>query len=192
MRNGSVLAAVAISTSIFVLAATRYTLPDRPPLAHTGGFGEKTCQECHNDNPLNDPGGMLRLSGIPGSYEAGHAYTLNILLARKDLGRAGFEIAARVAEGPQAGHQAGKFEASDERVNVADSVVGSFGPVQYARHTAAGSSANSDTTHWTVKWTAPAAGTGAVVFHLVGNAGNDDNSPMGDYIYSTSAKTLPR
>ena len=169
-----------------VALATLPVLPDRAPLAHTGGFGERTCQECHSDNQLNDPGGRLEISGMPGIYDPGRSYELTVRLGRRDLGRAGFELAVRVAEGARAGHQAGTLEAIDARVNVADTTRAEFGPVQYARHTLAGSSATSDTTQWTVKWTAPAAGTGAVILHLVGNAGNDDNSPMGDYIYSTS------
>jgi hypothetical protein len=160
-------------------------LPDRPPLAHTGGFGERTCQECHTDNPLNAAGGTLQLSGLPAIYDAGKPYTLTVRLVRKDLGRGGFELAARVSEGPRSGHQAGALEAVDDRVNVTDSSRAEFGSIEYARHTRAGSTATSDTTQWDVKWTAPAAGTGAVILHIVANAGNDDNSPLGDYIYST-------
>jgi hypothetical protein len=182
---------IIVSAAPLTAFAAGSVLPDRPPLAHTGGFGERTCQECHTDNPLNDPVGQLELTGMPEAYQPRRAYSLVVRLIRKDLGRAGFELATRVAQGGLTGHQAGKLEATDTRVNVADSTPADFGPVQYARHTREGSAVTSDTTQWTVKWTAPAAGMGAVILNLVANAGNDDNSPLGDYIYSKTITARP-
>ncbi len=44
--------------------------------------------------------------------------------------------------------------------------------------------------HWRIRWTAPAHPRGAVVFHLAANAANDDESPLGDFIY-TMTLTVP-
>src|SRR5690606_8758969 len=52
-------------------AGVRLPYPDRPPPAHTGGFGEPTCQQCHFDAPLNDPGGALYVEGLPERYTPG-------------------------------------------------------------------------------------------------------------------------
>ena len=189
--NARALAVVGIAVTPLLALAALPVLPDRPPLAHTGGFGERTCQECHTDNPLNDPAGQLELIGMPEAYQPRRHYSLVIRLIRKDLGRAGFEMATRVAQGGLTGHQSGKLESTDARVNIADSTRSDFGPVQYARHTREGSSVASDTTQWTVQWTAPGPRMGAVMLNLVANAGNDDNSPLGDYIYSKTVTSRP-
>jgi hypothetical protein len=46
---------------------------------------------------------------------------------------------------------------------------------------------------WTMEWTAPSTGAGPVQFNVAANASNNDDSPLGDFIYmkmvrSTSAK----
>jgi hypothetical protein len=178
---GLVLVVAAFGWSLTVL-------PDRPPLAHTGGFGEPTCLECHFDDPINDKGGVFTLAGVPDRYEPGKSYPITVRLGRKEIARGGFELSTRIAEGPSAGHQAGRLEATDNRVNLADSTRADVGAVQYARHNRAGSDVGkTDTLEWVVKWTAPASAAGAVIFHAAGNAANDDNSPLGDYIYTTTA-----
>ena len=109
-------------------------------------------------------------------------------LARAQLRRGGFELTARLADGVRAGVQAWSLEPVDDRVNVADTVVGSYGAVRYARHTRAGSlPGTADTVQWSVRWTAPT--TGSVVFQVAANAGNDDGSPLGDYVYVATLNT---
>ena len=130
----------------------------------------------------------MAILGIPSTYQPGASYQFAVRLARAQLKRGGFELTARLADGVHAGAQAGSLEPIDDRVNVADTVVGSYGAVRYARHTHAGSlPTNADTVQWSVRWTAPTSGS--VVFHVAANAGNDDNSPLGDYIYVAKLNT---
>lgn len=173
---------VAIAPPLFL--PIRY--PDRPPLAHTGGFGEPTCQQCHFGAPLNAPGGTLTLEA-PDRYEPGGTYQLRVELQRPAMGRAGFQLAARYSEGARAGHQAGDLRATSDRLEVVmDST-----SIQYAQHRHAGSALSKPgNASWTIDWTAPGV-PGPVVFHLVGNAANDDASEFGDYIYADSARVLP-
>ena len=188
-RAAAGLALLTVAFSPVAYQNADLNLPNRPPLAHTGGFGEPTCAECHFGNSMNEPGGALSLAGLPEEYQPGLTYRISVRLARAELGRGGFELAARVADGPAAGRQAGLLESSDERVNVADSSRADRGVVQYARHTQVGSERGElDTLQWAINWTAPAAGTGAVIFHVAANAANDDNSPLGDFIYTTTAR----
>jgi hypothetical protein len=44
---------------------------------------------------------------------------------------------------------------------------------------------------WTMEWTAPPAETGAVQFNVAANASNNDDSPLGDYIYVKAARSSP-
>ncbi len=162
---------------------------DGPPPAHTGGFGEPTCRQCHADAGLNEPGGALTLGGVPAGYEPGRAYDLVISLRRAGILRAGFQAAARFAEGGQAGRQAGTLAPGDQRAKIVrDSVTG----VGFVEHSFAGTTVAGDSARWVLRWTAPAASQGPVVFHVAANAANDDDSPLGDFIYTTSLTTSRR
>jgi len=77
--NGTSAALLAVGATVAAARAANY---DGPPVAHTGGFGEPTCQACHQGEPLNAPGGSLRIEGLPQRYEPGRAYTLTMVLRR--------------------------------------------------------------------------------------------------------------
>jgi len=159
-----------------------------PPPAHTGGFGEPTCRACHSDAGLNEPGGTLTLSGAPASYEPGKTYQLDVVLRRAGMLRAGFQLAARFAEGAATGAQAGTFAPADARSIVTwDTLT----QVSYIEHNLAGTALAGDAGHWIVRWTAPATARGPVSFNVAGNAANDDDSPLGDFIYTTAVRVAP-
>jgi len=159
-----------------------------PPPAHTGGFGEPTCRACHSDAGLNEPGGTLTLSGAPASYEPGKTYQLDVVLRRAGMLRAGFQLAARFAEGAATGAQAGTFAPADARSIVTwDTLT----QVSYIEHNLAGTALAGDAGHWIVRWTAPATARGPVSFNVAGNAANDDDSPLGDFIYTTAERVAP-
>lgn len=158
-------------------------LGDRPPPAHTGGFGEPTCHVCHFEGTPNDGRATLELEGLPPVYAPGATYVLTVRLAHPDLRIGGFELSARFADGVATGRQAGTLRALDDRVDVTGLTEL---PVQYARHTAVGVLPDSlGMTHmqWRVEWTAPASG-GTVAFHVATNVANDDASPLGDFVYT--------
>ena len=155
-----------------------------PLPAMTGGFGEKMCATCHFDNPVNDPGGSLRLEGVPASYVAGREYPITISVRHVDAKRAGFELAVRFADGARKGQQAGTLRGPDARTQIVSAPGGS---IQYIQHTKLGSDlAGPNEGRWTISWTAPSPAAGRIVFHVAGNAANDDASPLGDFIYTMS------
>ena len=155
---------------------------DMPPLAHTGGFGEPTCVACHFDFDLNDSSGSIAVDGAPARYAPGTRYRLTITVRQATLKLAGFELAARFASGPDSGKQAGTLIATDDRAGV---TTDSSTRVQYAHHLRSGTTALSPGVgRWTVEWTAPLAGSAPVVIHVVGNAADDNDSPLGDYIFA--------
>lgn len=154
----------------------------QPPLAHTGGFGEPTCQLCHNEFGLNFPGGRLELSGLPAAYEPGRTYRVVVALHSEDMVVAGFQLAARFADG----RPAGILASADARSSVTDST-----GVPYARQAQGGAVPESPRlARWTLEWTAPTAG-GEVRVHAAANSGNGDNSPFGDLIYATERVLAP-
>jgi hypothetical protein len=182
-------AAIGVGLSVAApLAGVRGpSYPDAPPPGMTGGFGEPTCATCHFPPVRPDVAGTLIVRGIPASHRAGAVYEVSIELERPGLERAGFELAARFADGCGSGRQAGQLAGSDAGVAVTEAA-----GVQYAHHTASGSRPPvPGRARWTVRWTAPARGSGAVAFHVVGNAANGDESPLGDHVYAFETTTAP-
>jgi hypothetical protein len=174
--------------SLFVLGPVAIVaFSDGPDAALTGGFGEPTCLQCHDDHAMNDASGKMNLSGIPEMYTPGREYTITVTLARPDLARAGFQLAARFDQGSATGMSAGVLRASDPRTQLIEAT---GGRVIYIEHTLAGSKVEpAGTAEWTFGWTAPEAG-GSVTFHAAGNASNNDRSALGDFIYVTSAHSV--
>ena len=161
---------------------------DQPPLAHTGGFGEPTCLACHFDGELNDSAGSLLIEGVPARYEGGRRYRLTITVRHPELKLAGFELSSRFATGADSGKQAGTLAATDDRAGV---TAEDATRIQYAHHLRSGTTPlSAGIGRWTVEWVAPTAGSGAVVIHVAGNAANDNDSPLGDYIFARSV-TVP-
>jgi hypothetical protein len=156
----------------------------------TGGFGEPSCHVCHLDNPINAPGGSLRVAGIPSSYTAGTTYPITVTLTRDGLRRGGFEIAARFVSGRLKGRQAGAWRPTDARVQTIPSQVDAA--LIFVQHNLAGSlAATRGSNSWTIEWTAPSPAGGPVQFNVAGNATNNDDSPLGDFIYVQSARSTP-
>ena len=171
---------------------------DAPPPAHTGGFGEPTCAACHRGAPLDDATGTLTLAA-PARYAAGEEHVLEVRLARAGMERGGFQLSARFAEGALAGRQAGVLTVLPEADPGAQR--GAKPPVQvlaahdiaFASHTAAGAAlASGGEVRWRVRWRAPAKAAGPVAFHVAANAGNHDDSELGDFVYLASAISRPR
>lgn len=154
-----------------------------PPPAHTGGFGEPTCRECHFDADLNQPGGAVAVTGAPDRYTAGRTYDLAVTLRRAGILRGGFQLAARFADGDSLGRPAGSLASTDARTAL---VWDTTTHVGYIEHTEAGSAVTNATARWSIRWTAPATARGTVVFHVAANAANNDDSPLGDFIYTTA------
>ena len=176
---------------LFVAGCVGVALPvtahlDGPPPAHTGGFGEPTCHECHWEQDLNHPDGALTITGVPDSYVPGQSYRLEITLTRSDIRRGGFQLAARFAEGEDAGRQAGVLRPVDSRTTTVPS---EDAAVIYAQQTTVGSEIIAPGgTSWTIDWTPPVGAARPIVLHVAANAGNDDDSDLGDFIYTAEVR----
>ena len=155
--------------------------------ARTGGFGEMTCQQCHWENPLNEPAGRLTLDGIPESYTPGEQYLITVTLARPSIGRAGFQLSAREdVMAMNAGADAGVLGPTDASLQT---VKDDAKRVTYIQHTRSATvPSEPGVRKWRVQWTAPHTRV-PVVFHVAANASNDDASPLGDFIYTAIANS---
>ena len=173
-----------------MFAASTAAFKEGPYPNVTGGFGEQSCHLCHLDNPINDAGGTLDVAGIPRTFKAGETYAVTITLTREDLRRGGFEIAARFGSGRQRGRQAGTWHVRDARAQLIPGAVDKA--LTFVQHNLAGSrTATRGMNTWTIDWTAPAAATAPVQFNIAANASNNDDSPLGDYIYLRAMRSNP-
>lgn len=156
----------------------------------TGGFGDQTCRSCHFDNEVNAPGGRLSLSGVPPTYTPGRSYAIAVGLGREKLVRGGFELSARFASGAEAGRQAGMWRIEAGRLQT---VASQTDPgLVFVQHTLAGTVAETPgSITWRMEWQAPEE-RAAVQFNAAANASNDDNSPLGDFIYTAEVVSRPR
>ena len=184
-----ILVPVALLTTCLSLAVSAFKEGPYPNV--TGGFGEQTCHLCHLDNPLNAPGGAVALEGIPPSFTPGQTYPITVTISRQGLRRGGFEIAARFAGGKQKGRQAGSWRVLDARAQLIPGAVDKA--LTFVQHNLMGSRVSETGMNtWTVEWTAPAAPAGPVQFNVAANASNNDDSPLGDYIYLRMLRSVPR
>ncbi|HEX9581679.1 MAG TPA: choice-of-anchor V domain-containing protein [Gemmatimonadales bacterium] len=184
--------AAALAVAVALIAGARpirqAAFPDRPPLGHTGGFGEPTCARCHAGDPLNQRGGALTLDGLPPAYQAGGRYRLTVTMTRPRIRRSGFQLAIRFAGEDPPGRAAGTLRRIDDRVQVADSL-----GVTYAFHTGVGSVLTApDRAAWALEWVAPSDSARPLVAHVAANAANDDGSELGDFIYADSVVSQPQ
>jgi uncharacterized protein (TIGR03437 family) len=174
---------------------------ERPVHANRGGpqesltnapaFGaipaEGNCTACHFGNALNASGGTFQILDVPASYMPGQEYTIKVSLNRGTLSRAGFQLTALTDDG----QFAGTLTSTDNRTQKVSGQVGSSNR-DYIEHTNTGSSISpAGTAEWTFKWTAPATRGGKITFYASGNAANNNNSQLGDFIYTATAVMRP-
>ncbi len=175
----ALLPAVLLSTTALLLSFAKGPLPK-----HTGGFGEETCTACHDDHKLNEGrarGGVFQIEGAPKTYVAGQTYPLTVVIGQPGQVRWGFQLSARFAD---TGRQAGKLLPVDEFTQVVQE-----GGIQYMEHTLAGTRPRTadGPVEFHFNWMAPESSGAQVLFNAAGNAADNSNSPMGDYIYTAGA-----
>lgn len=182
MKVGTFVASLGVLGCVAVVAVPIRAYPGGAPPAVTGGFGEDTCTRCHNDYELNAGRAMglgdLAVAGLPKEYEPGRTYPVKVEVTHtQDRSAWGFELAARTKDGLQAG----ALKPKDANTQIL-----SEKGIQYVGHTADGVFSNA----FEFTWVAPGSAAGDIIVNVVGNAGDGDLSPTGDYIYSASF-TIP-
>jgi hypothetical protein len=174
-RNGLIL--VVVMT--LMLVGSLHAYPKGAPPGKTGGFGEQTCNECHDSYALNAGRaaglGDLVVTGFPKEYKPGETYAIKVeVTQQQDSGAWGFELATRARDTRA---QAGTLKPIDSHTQIL-----SMDNIDYITHTAEGTFSNV----FEFNWVAPSTAVGEIAVNTAANAANGDASPVGDYIYSTS------
>ncbi len=141
------------------------------------------CTACHSTFPVNSGDGTLSLAGLPETYVPESTYTLQVILQDPGQSRWGFELTVI----DEAGNQGGVLEAVDGTVQISE---GPGNQRDYAKQTSSGTFNGQSSATWSLRWTAPPAGTGPVTFYVAGNAANGNFSTSGDYIYTLSSAVV--
>ena len=90
--------------------------------------------------------------------------------------------------GRKKGRQAGVWQLRDARAQLIPGAVDKA--LTFVQHNQIGSRAAAPGANtWTIDWTAPAASAGSVQFNVAANASNNDDSPLGDYIYVKAVRS---
>ena len=181
----------AVGCLVLLVSAASFRSSPRPsvhykdgaPPGMTGGFGGENCHSCHFDQVLDNPDGLLEVTGVPVSYQPDSIYRIKIHVARPGLGKAGFALAARFDENTPAGQLA----TLDSTARIA----GDAEATPYATHTKAGALIEGDTATWNLNWTAPSESDRSAVFNIAANAANGDDSEFGDWIYTVEVLSQP-
>lgn len=129
-----------------------------------------TCADvgCHNSFAINSGGGSISLQA-PTAYAPGDTITITVRVEQASASVFGFQITARDASGSPTGTW---IADADARITI--------GNPYYLTH------AHADATHeWNVRWVAPSADAGDVIFYAAGNASNGNFNASGDYVYTT-------
>jgi hypothetical protein len=184
---------------IIAWAGCLFAYVSGPDPAMNGIFGSgQTCNGCHTGNPVNVPGGILSISGLPTDtgWTAGQTYPLTVSITRPGQRVFGFQLSA-VSD--VTNQQAGTLTPGNARSKIicgggtpSRSTVqvncSTAGAIQYAEH----GDARVVTNAYIVNWTAPSSASfGTVRFNLAGNAGNGDLTDQGDFIYTRADRVGP-
>ena len=175
VRNGLIFFIVMLLAAVASVRA----YPKGAPPGVTGGFGEQTCNECHDTYALNAGRaaglGDVVITGFPKEYKPGDTYPIKVeVTQQQDSGVWGFQLATRAKETHA---QAGTLKPLDSHTQIL-----SMQNIDYITHTAEGTFSNV----FEFTWVAPSIAVGEIMVNAAANAANGDASPVGDYIYSTS------
>lgn len=151
--------------------------PTGAPPGFTGGFGELDCAQCHFAEDGDSGGARVVIEGVPESYTPGAVYRLTVRVEDGGIRAAGFQLAARFADGADRGRTAGTLRPRGSGIAVTRSASG----VLYAGHDAP-QPAEDGAAAWTVEWTAPLPPTREVAFHVAALAADGDGSQFGDAV----------
>lgn len=162
-----------------------------PPTGSTNAPGETSCGagivQCHYGTPNTGPGfGDITIMGgvPPQGYTPGQTYNMMPYLMTNDtlMIKGGFQIVAHLqSNGAPAGNSVITNSTKTQLVTQ--------GGYQYVEQ-ATGGSSNPGLHDWMYDWTAPAAGSGTVIFYAAFVAGNGNNASTGDEVY-TDTLVLP-
>lgn len=132
--------------------------------------GNKDCTNCHSGSDAQVQSNWIT-SNIPGTgYVPGTTYTITSTASGEGISKFGFQISPQNSGGTVLGTLV-NTNSGTKLVSGSD----------YLTHTSSGNT-GTDSKTWTFEWTAPAEGSGEVVFYGAFNLADNNGSSSGDEI----------
>jgi hypothetical protein len=139
------------------------------------GDQSKTCTDCHGGGKATDKPGWITTDIPEAGYRPGTDYSVTVRGEHATASVFGFELTAERAGNTKTG---GFDKAGNNQLQL-------LAAGNAVTHTSSGTTPAGGAKAWTVKWKAPAAGTGDVTFYAAVNAANGNLGTSGDAIFST-------
>jgi len=179
MKKTILLIAVIVST-IVIMAFTSGGDKNNHSLKNSSGAqpgysgdpagGNKNCTSCHAGPAAQMETGWIT-SDIPeDGYVANTTYTITAQASRTGSSKFGFQVSPQNSSGTVLGTLVNTSQETTLTSNQ-----------NYITHTSSGTS-GSGSKAWTFEWTAPASGSGEVIFYGAFNIANSNGSSSGDTI----------
>ncbi len=158
--------------------------------ARTGSPGEFDCTGCHTSFVVNSGPGSISISSpnlTNWMYVPGQTYQIDVTVAQTGVSLFGFGFEAlRTSNNTNAG----TFTITNSvETQLKSATVGGTPRTNVVHKENGGLTADTHT--FSFNWTAPATNIGNVKFWTAGNAANNQNDSLGDYIYKTSQVVTP-
>jgi hypothetical protein len=150
------------------------------PGGKTGSPGDNqtTCTQCHGGGKATDVTGWISTDIPVEGYRPGVQYTISVRGERAAASLFGFELTAEKASKAKTG---GFSTGNSNQLQLLSNGTA-------VTHTNQGITGSGGTKNWSVKWTAPAKGTGDVTFYAAVNTANGDGGTGGDVIFATNLR----
>lgn len=176
--------------SVIAFVAVADILDKDGKAARTGSPGEFDCTGCHTSFAVNSGPGSITISSpnlTNWQYVPGQVYQIDVTVAQTGVGLFGFGFEALRTSNNSNG---GSFTITNSAQTGLKSATVSGTPRTNVVHKLNGGlSANSHT--FSFNWTAPATNVGNIRFYTAGNAANNNNDSLNDYIYKTNQLVTP-
>ncbi len=158
--------------------------------ARTGSPGEFDCTGCHTSFPVNTGGGSITISSpnlTNWQYVPGQVYQIDVTVAKTGVPLFGFGFEAlRTSNNTNGGILS---ITNSVETQIKSAVVSGSSRTNVVHKENGGLTANSHT--FSFNWTAPATNIGNIRFYTAGNAADNNDDSLGDYVYKTSQLVTP-
>ncbi len=156
----------------------------------TGSPGEFDCTGCHTSFAVNSGPGSITITSpnlTNWEYVPGQTYQIDVTVAHAGMPLFGFGFEALRTSNNSNG---GTLSITNSVQTQLKSVSVQGNNRTNVVHKENGGLTNDSHT-FSFNWTAPATNIGNVMFYTAGNAANNQNDSLGDYIYKTSQLVTP-
>jgi hypothetical protein len=181
---------ILVLFALIALVAIADILQKDGKAARTGSPGEFDCTGCHTGIPVNSGPGSITISSpnlTNWQYVPGQVYQIDVTVAQTGVGLFGFGFEALRTSNNSNG---GTLSITNSvQTTLKSATISGTSRTNVVHKLNGGLSANTHT--FSFNWTAPATNIGNVRFWTAGNAANNNNDSLNDYVYKTSQLVTP-